>query len=1042
MPRHRLFAGPFAALEERFLAEVGALQSADPLAPVEVLVGSNLLALYLRRRAAEARGGVANLRFLTFLDLSRERLSEPDPRPPLPPLGGALLARRALAETPEGKEFGPLRERRSGAALVERTADDLREAGIPHERWPGLLAAAGSGEERAAFLASVGATLAAFEERRSRFADATSLVARAAAVRLPADDRPLLAYGLYDLGGLREALVGAVAREREVVAFVPEDGGTEAPREAGLPEIRSGLFERLLGVTALLLPAPAAPPAEVVVAPTESAEAREVVRELLRAVDDGIPLHRVAIVLRDPARQEPALVAELNARSLPFFRPAGTGFSRTPVARAARAVLDLVAGDFRSADLALLADLLESLGALAPLTAARAARALADLGFHGGRAGRDDLHRRLADALRRTPPGAALDAAADGRLSRREERRRAARGALEATLRVVEPMLPEGSPAPWSAWGDRLAASFASLAQAAAGVPPGGRDALAEAAASLAALGHVEPGPVEAAEVAALLPDALEESPVSHGRFERDGVALLSAVSARGLLFDAVLVPGLAEQLFPRASRPDPLLLDDERLRVAKAAGAPLAPRSGRRHAREERFLFNLCRGAARKRLVLLAARRESTTDRPRLLSPYLLDVLEETAGVSLRESELGTAAAPPLPLRWLPLGRLVSEGPALDAEEAARRVLADGRRALASLPVGFESVRRAVARGRARAGGAFTAWDGRLGRPTPLLSLTARPLSASRLERLAACPYRAFLLDALGLEARDEPSDPLDPDGLTLGTLAHGALERLARSLRPGSRMADVPESRGRDVAVAVVREALATLETDPPEPLREAVEERLSALVAAVLRREAERGAAALPVSASELRFGPGEAAAEVTVPFAGGPARFRGAADRVDRSGDAALVVDYKFGKPDPFGKTNRARHLVVGGERAQLAVYARLARALGATTVASEYLFVPPPRAGAPAEAVPVTFDEDGTAAAEDGLAEVLALLGEALARGLVFPRTKGLAGKRELCRGCPVADVCGPGHEKVYRRKREGERVREAGNPLFRLEEVR
>ena len=107
-PGHTLFTGGFRALEERFLDEVRALKRDDPLRPVDVLVGSNLLGVYLRRRAAGALGGIANLRFLTFLDLARERAPGPDPRPPMPPLGEDLLARRTLRENPAGASFGDL----------------------------------------------------------------------------------------------------------------------------------------------------------------------------------------------------------------------------------------------------------------------------------------------------------------------------------------------------------------------------------------------------------------------------------------------------------------------------------------------------------------------------------------------------------------------------------------------------------------------------------------------------------------------------------------------------------------------------------------------------------------------------------------------------------------------------------------------------------------------------------------------------------------------------------------------------------------------
>ena len=69
---HRVFVGPFAALEQRWIEETIRLQEGDPLRPVAALVGSNVLAVYLRRRIAESGYAVANLRFYTFLDLAAD----------------------------------------------------------------------------------------------------------------------------------------------------------------------------------------------------------------------------------------------------------------------------------------------------------------------------------------------------------------------------------------------------------------------------------------------------------------------------------------------------------------------------------------------------------------------------------------------------------------------------------------------------------------------------------------------------------------------------------------------------------------------------------------------------------------------------------------------------------------------------------------------------------------------------------------------------------------------------------------------------------
>ena len=65
-------SGRLSVLEEDFARRVGGRDSADPLRPRTVIVGSNLQHTYLRRLLAREHGGVANVRFLTLLDLAGE----------------------------------------------------------------------------------------------------------------------------------------------------------------------------------------------------------------------------------------------------------------------------------------------------------------------------------------------------------------------------------------------------------------------------------------------------------------------------------------------------------------------------------------------------------------------------------------------------------------------------------------------------------------------------------------------------------------------------------------------------------------------------------------------------------------------------------------------------------------------------------------------------------------------------------------------------------------------------------------------------------
>src|SRR3990172_6148259 len=135
--KHRIFTGPFAALEERFLAEVADLQKGDPLAPVPVLVGSNLLAAHLKGLVALRSGGAANLRCLTFLDLV-QRLAgaavRAESRPRLPHLGASVILEEILSSEPP-RTFRAVAAFAGFRDAVLDTFRDVRDAGVPAEEF-------------------------------------------------------------------------------------------------------------------------------------------------------------------------------------------------------------------------------------------------------------------------------------------------------------------------------------------------------------------------------------------------------------------------------------------------------------------------------------------------------------------------------------------------------------------------------------------------------------------------------------------------------------------------------------------------------------------------------------------------------------------------------------------------------------------------------------------------------------------------------------------------------------------------------------------
>ena len=65
----RLVTGAPAAVEAAFLEDIAAIRAADPLAPIDVLVGGVLQRPYLARLIAETSPGMLNVRLHTLGEL-------------------------------------------------------------------------------------------------------------------------------------------------------------------------------------------------------------------------------------------------------------------------------------------------------------------------------------------------------------------------------------------------------------------------------------------------------------------------------------------------------------------------------------------------------------------------------------------------------------------------------------------------------------------------------------------------------------------------------------------------------------------------------------------------------------------------------------------------------------------------------------------------------------------------------------------------------------------------------------------------------------
>jgi CRISPR/Cas system-associated exonuclease Cas4 (RecB family) len=560
--------------------------------------------------------------------------------------------------------------------------------------------------------------------------------------------------------------------------------------------------------------------------------------------------------------------------------------------------------------------------------------------------------------------------------------------------------------------------------------------------AILAELAPIAPvGPVSLSDVTAMLgPLLLERAvPPSTQRNGRVFVGLVEAV--RGLTFDTVFVPGLAERIFPRKIVEEPILLDSVREQI----GARLGTNASRLD--KERLALALAVGAAENRICFSYPRLDlQNQPRPRVPSFYALEVLRASEGrlpdftELARRAETATAArlgwpAPPDPADAIDtaehdlamLDRLAAGGP----EAGGARYLIGANPHLA----------RALRARYQRWRNIWTASDGLVNPSDAALAaigrhaLGVRRYSPTALQTYARCPYRFFLyaVQRLAPRVEPEPIDELDP--LQRGSLIHDIQLELFTRLRRERLLPIRPDTldRSHSELDAVITEVAASYR----EELAPAIERvwldgigSISADLREWLRR-ASLDASGFVAQHFELSFGldlrssehasdPRSVPDAITLDCG---IQLRGSIDLVEahRSG-LMRVTDHKTGKFD-----GNAGQIIGGGTSLQPLLYALAAEKLFASQaeISCGRLYFCTARGGF--TTLEVALDDQARAAA----AQVADTIGDAVASGFLpaYPAT-------DECARCDYRGVCGPHEERRIGRKPAG-RV----EPLVRLRDA-
>lgn len=1039
----RIVTGRFRTeLEEALLGELNAVRRTDPFGPIRVLVGSNLLGIYLKRRLAEASSGLFNVHFHTFVDLVAA-LGRGGGRVAgrrLHPAAGRVLASELLPrdvhETPFGELVG------GGAAdALQATFTDLAEGGCTAAdaiRISGGIESSNALSKRVPWVLRM---YARYRERiEERGGDTASRFAEA--IDSPVSgmiSHPLLVYGFYDFNALQWHLAEAIAGAAGAVFFVPWSD-TEAYTFAG------AFIDRLAGLGFEVSAAGAAsgenttmgcyeggrgggsmPPLSrdgdpggcdgsgkpgdgdsgrrtlLVSAFDEEDEVRFIARSIVSLLEQKhMRLEDIAVLLPSFDRYGPLVDEVFGEAAIPCFVQNRSLAQSSNHARGVLRLIGLIGGRMKRQELVefLLSTPLAvpGMGASArdPFSIwVRLGAETGMLGENGWVAETEALAERVEHAGKDDDEAAATAALlreAGNAIGRIEEAGRAIKGA--------------------GTWAGctRL---FLKLARELF-VPSSELDILCDLIAGLADLDRIS------SEFSTHLFVRIAESTVlastgKAGRFGR-GVTVLPLGAARGMSFRTVFMPGLVESVFPGVVRQDPFLRDEERVSLGRAGGGALSLSQKAGRLGEEALLFALALESAREELVLSLPRFDASSGREEMHSSFLRFLSGYSA-----DGDHGPGITP------LRLGRLSAgcdPAPASIDEydyAIACRYREDG----GHLPDNrfFE---RGAGLVRARWGKTgFTSYDGVFTSEearTELLGMLKErdwSFSPTSMETYAGCPFAYLVGSVLGAESPEEPERIITIQPRTRGILVHAALARIYSSLREAGLL---PLERGAgDPVGRVARAEIAALLARFPgrEPVGlpvfwEMEKRKIEEHIMRFLGEEMDGDDGFCPRH-FERTFGGGKNDGRIALIIGGREIAFHGRIDRIDTGGeDGFRVIDYKT------GRLEGADDDIAGGLFLQLPIYLLAASRLLERPVASGVSIYR--RIGPPGGKCVVSYGGSAWLAQAGEIENVLDMITGGIAGGLFFA-----VPSRDGCKRCSVRTACPSGSERIFESKRDDER---------------
>ncbi|HUP85792.1 MAG TPA: PD-(D/E)XK nuclease family protein [Acidimicrobiales bacterium] len=917
-----------------------------PLDPVTVVVPSNTAGLSARRLLAtgDAADGLAPVNLSNVAFVTPFRLAElhgagamGDRRPLTNPVLSAAV--RSVLATAPGL-FAGVADHQATAAAVVAVYAELSRATVATRA--AIAGASPRGSEVVRVVEAVRARLTGFYDEDD--------LARAAAARV--GDVGALIWHLPDrltpaMAWLMELALEGAAWSAVVVGLT---GSPEADDVVLETARRCGVSVGGAGADVV------APTATRIVSVSDAdEEVRQVVREIVQLVHDGTPLHRIAVFRPTPNSYARTVIEHLDGAGIPHNGPG------------AKRLADTVAGRTLLRALALPREHWGR-GALIDLVAEAPVRAAGELasprqwdaisrkaGVVGGLDGWRSKLAAHAAVLEATLRAVADDDASAGAVPRRiaAERELATTARMATFVEAVATSLASLDAA--STWTARSQVARSMLVdllgseQRRVQWPDDEATAAARVDEALVRLGSLDDLEGNPSRTTFELAVAAElDAPVGRvGRFGH-GVLVAPLTTSPGYDLDAVFVLGMAEGTCPAARRERAMLPDGDRV---LAELGELETSDDQLRTQQRAYLAALAAGRSVR--VLLWPRGNLRGRRARLASRWLLDSASALAGRRIYSSDVAA-----LPDDVLHVVASYADGVATAATHGSVEDR-DVAMLLASPdPLGHPLATRDLGRGfearSARAGSAFTRWDGNLAGHVMPSPATGTPMSASRLEMWAGCPFEYFLSSVLHLGERDDPERIVEIRAADRGTLVHAVLERFVGEILDEDRVPSPAQPWSDDDrrrVAAIAEEEFASVEarglSGRPLHWRRTKGEVLADLDVFLTMDDAHRAAGGYRPVHVEMAFGL-RGAEPLRLALADGRMlTFRGLVDRVDVDGSGhPVVLDYKTGGGTAY-KGVEDGDPVKEGRLLQLGIYAEAARArLGADDVEARYWMISP------------------------------------------------------------------------------------------------